>query len=411
MTLSMITEGLLVLLKQNHYNNTTIHFYEREWSKIGHFLTDEYGDEEFDMERGLAYLEKQYNLVTKYNDGSLSQQRVQLLRVVHMLEDYRLHQVLTRRCHATKNPVKLNDYYSDIHDGYLRYLGNSGLAKSTVEHYQRISLDFLDYLTQKGIPAISGADIILCNGYLTTMAGLSFKTVEQNVCGLRHFLRYLQESDIYENRIADKIHMPPVSKKAQVPSVWKIEELRQLLAAIDRNSPIGKRDYAMIVLACVLGLRISDIKALRFSNFDWNNKTLSIVQQKTKKPLTLPLPDQVGWAVIDYIRDGRPKYEETDVVFLKHMPPFDAFSDSDHLERRIIYHMNRAGLRRDKNRHSGFHSLRHSAASMMLEMETPLPVITTVLGQTDTDVTAIYLKTDVRKLAECVLPPEDLEDE
>ena len=279
-----------------------------------------------------------------------------------------------------------------------------------MKHYQRTSLDFLDYLSQKDVPAITDADIVLCNGYLTTMSGFSFKTVEQNVCGLRHFLRYLQYSCIYENGIADKIHMPPVSKKAQVPSAWKVEELRQLLAAIDRNSPIGKRDYAMIVLACVLGLRISDIKALRFSNFDWNNKTLSIVQQKTKKPLTLPLPDQVGWAVIDYIREGRPKYDGTDVVFLKHMPPFDTFSDNDHLEQRIIYHMSKAGLRRDKNRHSGFHSLRHSAASMMLEMETPLPVITTVLGQTDTDVTAIYLKTDIRKLAECVLPPEDLED-
>ena len=411
MTLSEITEGLLALLEQNHYNTSTIHFYEREWSKIGRFLTAEYGDEEFDMERGLAYLEKQYNLVTSYDDGTLSQQRVQLLRVVHMLEDYRLHQVLTGRCHATRNPVKLNDYYADIHTGYLNCLDSSGLAKSTVKHYQRISLDFLDYLSQKGIPAITDADIILCNGYLTTMAGFSFKTVEQNVCGLRHFLRYLHESGIHENGIADKIHMPPISKKAQVPSAWKAEELRLLLSAIDRNSPIGKRDYAMIVLACVLGLRVSDIKALQFSNFDWNNKTLSIVQQKTKKPLTLPLPDQVGWAVIDYIRDGRPKYDGTDVVFLKHMPPFDAFSDNDHLERRIIYHMNKAGLHRDKNRHSGFHSLRHSAASMMLEMETPLPVITTVLGQTDTDVTAIYLKIDIHKIAECVLPPEDLEDE
>lgn len=411
MTLSMITEGLLALLKQNHYNISTIRFYEREWSKIRRFLIGNYGNEEFDMERGLAYLEKQYSFVTKYNDGTLSQQRVQLLRVVHMLEDYRLHQVLTRRCHATRNPVKLNDYYSTIHDGYLKYLDNSGLAKSTLKHYQRISLDFLDYLAQKDVPAITDVDINLCNGYLTTMAGLSFKTVEQNVCGLRHFLRYLQESNVYENGIADKIHMPPISKKAQVPSAWKAEELQLLLAAIDRNSPIGKRDYAMIVLACVLGLRISDIKALRFSNFDWNTKTLSIVQQKTKKPLTLPLPDQIGWAVIDYIRDGRPKYDGTDVVFLKHMPPFDALSDNDHLEQRIIYHMNKAGIRRDKNRHSGFHSLRHSAASMLLEMETPLPVITTVLGQTDTDVTAIYLKTDIRKLAECVLSPEDLEDE
>lgn len=411
MTLSVITEGLRALLEQNHYNPTTIHFYEREWSKIGRFLTTEYGDEEFDMERGLAYLEKQYNLVTSYNDGTLSQQRVQLLRVVHMIEDFRLHQVLTRRCHAVKNPVKLSEQYTDIHTRYLSFLDNSELAKSTVKHYKRISLDFLDYLTQKGIHDITDVDIVLCNGYLTTMSGFSFKTVEQNVCGLRHFLRYLKHSSTYENVIADKIHIPPVSKKAQVPSVWKVEELQQLLSAIDRNSPIGKRDYAMIILACVLGLRVSDIKTLRFSNFDWANKKLSIVQQKTKKPLTLPLPDQVGWAVIDYIREGRPKYDGTDVVFLKHMPPFDALSDNDHLEQRIIHHMNKAGLRRDKNRHCGFHSFRHSAASIMLEMETPLPVITTILGQTDTDVTAIYLKTDLSKLTECVLPPGDLDDE
>ena len=162
----------------------------------------------------------------------------------------------------------------------------------------------------------------------------------------------------------------------------------------------------MILLACILGLRISDIKNLRFSNFDWENKQLSLVQHKTHKPLTLPLPDAVGWAVIDYIKNGRPQYFESDIVFLKHMPPFDPISDNDHLEQRIVFHMNKAGIRRDKNKHSGFHSLRHSAGSMLLDMGTPLPVITTILGHSDMDVTGIYLKTDLEKLAECVLALE-----
>ncbi len=108
MTLTVITDGLFSLLEKNNYNPTTIKFYKREWSKISRFILSEYGDEEFDMERGMAYLEKTYNLVTKYNDGTLSQQRVQLLRVVHMLEDYRLHQVLTQRFYASKNPLKLS---------------------------------------------------------------------------------------------------------------------------------------------------------------------------------------------------------------------------------------------------------------------------------------------------------------
>ena len=95
MTFEEITSGLRKLLSDNNYNPATIKFYEREWSKIHFFLTETYGDSMFDMERGLAYLENKYSFQTKYNDGTLSQQRVQLLRVVHMLEDYRLHQVLT----------------------------------------------------------------------------------------------------------------------------------------------------------------------------------------------------------------------------------------------------------------------------------------------------------------------------
>src|SRR5699024_11929252 len=84
----------------------------------------------------------------------------------------------------------------------------------------------------------------------------------------------------------------------------------------------SKRDWSsdvcssdLILLACILGLRVSDIKNLRFGNFDWDNKKLSIIQHKTHKPLSLPIPDAVGWAVIDYIKNGRPKYYDTDVVF------------------------------------------------------------------------------------------------
>ena len=406
MTITAITEGLTKLLESNNYNPATIKFYKREWAKIQQFLVSEHGNEEFDMERGLAYLEKQYGFITRYNDGTLSQQRVQLLRVVHMLEDYRLHQVLTRRYHASKNPIKLNDSYADIHIGYIGHLEASELSASTIHHYQTISLVFMDYLTQKGILNPSLIGLAACNGYIGTLAGFGFKTVELNICGLRHFLRYLHANNMLYDDIAAKIHMPTISKQAHVPSAWNAEEIKALLAAIDRTSPIGKRDYAMIALACILGLRISDIKALRFRNFDWNRKMLSIVQKKTGKPLTLPIPDVVGWAVIDYIKNGRPKYNGSDFVFLKHMPPFDPIGDNDHLQQRIIYHMNKAGIRRDKDQHSGFHSLRHSAGSLMLCMGTQLPVITTVLGHSDIDVTAIYLKTDIQKLADCVLPPE-----
>lgn len=406
MNLEVITEGLKQLLQENNYTPATIHFYEREWNKIQCFLAEKYGSTEYDMERGLKYLENQYEFITKYNDGTLSQQRVQLLRVVHMLEDYRLHQVLTRRYHASKNPIMLNAYYSDIFTDYSNFLVSSELSASTVGHYKSISMVFMDYLQQRKIESVEIITMDTCNSYLKTLAGYSFKTIEQNVCGIRHFLRFLYSTGILAVDYAEKIHMPAVSKSAKIPSAWKLDELKAMLAAIDRNSPIGKRDYAMILLACILGLRIGDIKNLRFQNFSWEDKKLSIIQHKTHKPLTLPIPDAVGWAVIDYIKNGRPQYHETDHVFLKHMPPFDPIGNENHMQQQLVKYMRKAGIDQRTRKHSGFHSLRHSAGSMLLEMETPLPIITDILGHSDSDVTAVYLKTDLQKLAECVLSPE-----
>lgn len=407
MKLEMITEGLKELLLENNYNPATISFYEREWKKIQTFLMNEYGDTEYEMERGLKYLEKQYNLVSRYNDGTLSQQRVQLLRVVHMLEDYSLHRVLTRRYYASKNPLTLDKRFEPLFGEYAGFLDSSELSVSTANHYKRISAVFMDYLAQRRISSVDQVTMDICNAYLKTLAGYNFKTVEQNVCGVRHFLRFLHSSGKISVDLAEKIHMPSVSKSARIPSAWQAEELKAMLASIDRNSPVGKRDYAMIVLACVLGLRIGDIKNLRFKNFNWEEKKLSVIQHKTHKPLNLPIPDAVGWAVIDYIKNGRPNYYESDVIFLKHMPPFDPIGDENHMRQQIIRYMRKAGIDQRSKKRSGFHSLRHSAGSMLLEMETPLPIITDILGHSDPDITAIYLKTDLQKLAECVLSPED----
>lgn len=406
MKLEKITEGLKELLLENHYNPATIHFYEREWKKIQAFLITEYGDTGYEMERGLKYLEKQYNLVSRYNDGTLSQQRVQLLRVVHMLEDYSLHNVLTRRYHASKNPLALNERYSSLFSEYTEFLETSELSASTINHYKSISTVFMDYLAQRKVLSEEQITMDTCNSYLKTLAGYSFKTVEQNVCGVRHFLRFLHFSGKIVVNYAEKIHMPHVSKSAKIPSAWQADELRAMISAIDRNNPVGKRDYAMIILACVLGLRIGDIKNLRFSNFNWEKKKLSIIQHKTHKPLTLPIPDAVGWAVIDYIRNGRPSYYESDIIFLKHMPPFDPVGDENHMQQQITRYMRKAGIDQRSKKRSGYHSLRHSAGSLLLEMETPLPVITNILGHSDSNVTSVYLKTDLQKLAECILPLE-----
>lgn len=406
MTVAEIAAGLRHLLEENGYKDATIRVYEREWSRIEEFISDEYGDAEFDVGRGMAYLESRYGIATDYDCGRLRRQRVQLMRIVHLLEDYRLHGVLTRRYLASRNPVALKGEWAAARDAYLAALASSGLSASTARSYGTTSLEFLDYLSQRGIRP-HDVDLDAVEAYVRTLAGYTYKTVEQRVCGARHLLRFLRSRGIVAHDVAARVHVPPAPRAPHIPSAWDPDDLRALLAAVDREGPLGKRDYAMMVLACVLGLRIGDIKGLRFRDFDWTAKQLSIVQRKTGRPLTLPIPDSVGWAVIDYVRNGRPTVEGDDHVFLSHRPPYGPLSDNDHLSQAIIKHMRKAGLDR-RGRRSGFHSLRHTAGSMMLGDGTPLPVIASVLGHADVDVTATYLKTDLERLGECVVEPVPL---
>ena len=102
MELEKITAGLQQLMKENNYNPQTLKFYMREWNKLGKFLSEHYKNQEFTMERGLAYLEDQYGYISSYQEGQLKQQRVQLHRVIQLLDDYQLYGVLTRRYYASK---------------------------------------------------------------------------------------------------------------------------------------------------------------------------------------------------------------------------------------------------------------------------------------------------------------------
>ena len=137
---------------------------------------------------------------------------------------------------------------------------------------------------------------------------------------------------------------------------------------IDRQSAIGKRDYAMVLLTTRLGLRVGDLRRLELGWFDWRAKTLALTQHKTGVPLTLPLPADVGWAVIDYVRHGRPEAACRE-VFVKHRYPFTAFGSSTSAGCRLGYYSRRAGIVFAPERSHGLHSLRGALAVAMLQAE------------------------------------------
>lgn len=164
---------------------------------------------------------------------------------------------------------------------------------------------------------------------------------------------------------------------------------------------MGKRDYAIILLACRLGLRCTDIKNLTIDNFRWEDKKLIFVQSKTRTTLSLPLTPEVGWSVIDYLKYGRPNVESR-CIFVRHLAPFLPFSEGDHLNQIIAKYIRLAHLSILRKK-TGMHSLRHTLASLLLESDTPLPFISDILGHIDTESTAVYLKIDIKRLKECPL--------
>src|SRR6185436_9750258 len=113
------------------------------------------------------------------------------------------------------------------------------------------------------------------------------------------------------------------------------------------------------------GMRCTDIKNLKMENFHWAEKKLIFTQSKTRTSLSLPLTQEVGWAVIDYLKHGRPKIDSS-YLFVKHLAPFGPFAEEDHLHQLIKRYMELAHLPTLKKRR-GMHSLRHTMASILLE--------------------------------------------
>ena len=185
-----------------------------------------------------------------------------------------------------------------------------------------------------------------------------------------------------------------------LPSTFTEDEIKRILKAVDRANPCGKRDYAMLLMVVRLGLRSVDIRNLKFENINWGKKEITLTQSKTNLPLSLPLLDDVGWAIIDYLRDGRPDSGCTH-IFIRHIPPYTELAHNPYA--MFQRYLTRAGISCEHERRHGLHALRHSLASQLLEESIPLPVISDVLGHTCIDTTMVYLKIDLPQLRKCAL--------
>ena len=395
-----LTADLERELERLNYTTSTIRFYRRMWAKIALFLEAENSDC-FTEVLGLRFLETQYNFLEREQNGSLTQGLVNIGRVVRMLGDFQQHHSILRRYYKHRKLLRTDTLKATL-SSYTADSQQRQYSRVTQDHYRKGAEKFLSFLESQSITDCTIITAEHCNAYMLTWLGYQAKTVELQCCALRSFLRYLHASRQHAENLADTIPSIPVYKHAGIPSAWTAEQVLQVLSAIDRGNPAGKRDYAMILLVARLGLRSMDIKHLKFSDLQWRERRIEFIASKTGQVISLPLLPDVGWAIIDYLKNGRPKVNSP-YLFLRHLAPLEPFANDDHLHQILEKYRKLAHVSLPANKKRGMHALRHTLASVLLEQQTPLPVISDILGHANTDSTGVYLKVGVERLRECAL--------
>jgi len=280
-------------------------------------------------------------------------------------------------------------------------------AKSTVVHNTEIVNKFLTFLDDQKVNSSKSIQAKHLSAFLSGYKRCKPKYIATIVYVLRNYLDFLFIQGFIDQDISKSLPTVRVMRNAFIPYSWKREDVEKLLKAVDRGDPKGKRDYAIFLLVVRLGLRVSDIRGLKLSSLNWASKTICLNMRKTKHPLKLPLLDDIGWAIIDYLKNGRPD-TECDLIFVRHRAPYDSFGENECFQHDLHRYMIKAGLKIPSDVHCGLHSLRSTLAKNMLEAKTPLPVISETLGHQSINSTSIYLKIDLAGLKRCALDPEEV---
>lgn len=185
-------------------------------------------------------------------------------------------------------------------------------------------------------------------------------------------------------------------------------ELKLIFQQIDRSTDKGRRDYAIFLISLRIGLRASDISKLKLTDINWTEKTVRVVQKKTRTALVLPLPVDVGNAVADYILHSRYKTDIPYVFLRLRKSSSDTPMDPTSFNGYLREYMEAAGMKREGWDGKSFHALRRTAGTKMVTSGTPVSTVAQVLGHNSIESSKRYISLDTERLRECCLDLGDM---
>ncbi|HEY8827678.1 MAG TPA: site-specific integrase [Jatrophihabitantaceae bacterium] len=299
---------------------------------------------------------------------------------------------------ATVSPVPSSPT-EELMARYRQYLTDErGLSGSVAHAYSHWVTPFVEDRTdaegQVGFAELTAGDVArFLTVHLPTMTR---KTAQMTACALRSFLRFLHDQQMIEVGLADAVPAVAHRRLSGLPQALTPAQVDALLVACDRSRPVGRRDFAVVTVLHRLGLRCAELAGLRLDDVDWQAGTLTVLG-KSNRIDRLPLPVDVGQALVEYLRDGRPQTTAR-TVFVRAVAPFTELAPSG-VSCIVARTARRAGL---GTVHA--HRLRHTTASRTLNAGASLEEVAHLLRHSSPATTTIYAKTDQTRLAALARP-------
>lgn len=287
-------------------------------------------------------------------------------------------------------PAKLND----LLQFYKEHSAKEGCAAVTILNYETRCRRFLQYLAEYGVNESKDITTASISKACLRISG------ETDFPIVQRFVRTLFCSG-YLDRDYSYI-IPKRTKPQPMPSIYTMEEVNWIEASLDRSTPCGKRNYAMLLLSTRLAIRAGDIVRMVFDELDFQSEAIRLTQHKTAAMLELPMLPAVREALLDYIQNARGNCASP-YVFLSFRPPYSCISGGafGQIVRRAI----RGAKIEPGTRRSGPHAMRSTLASSMVNDNVSYEVVRRTLGHTSTNAIRSYAKLDVEQLRLYSLDP------
>ncbi len=393
--LTELTLEMEAYLKNLSYSDTRIRAYLNGWASLSKFMSENCF-EFYDPTVGEAFIR---TILSKGSYEKLSRREKETIRCANVLTEFQTTGVIKFRSIAKSYEFK-GEIGKLILD-FLVYRKLHGISEKTLNSNRLYLHRLSDYLNANQVFCLSNIDKQHILGFINGLGFYSKSTIHCMLSSLRNFLKYICDNGHTDIDFSYLIPKSSYKKEAHLPTTYTKDEVEALIRAVDRGSPKGKRDIAMILLAARLGMRASDICGLKFENIHWESNTLTLIQKKTKEKIEFPLLIEIGNTIIDYLKYGRP-VSDLPFIFIRVSQPYDRLEGAT-LHSIVSFYLKRAGISNISEKKHGPHALRHSLAGFLLEKKTPLPVISEVLGHTNTESTRTYLRIDLESLRQCAL--------